>query len=578
MIRIIMALLPHDTRGKLLGYLFLSVLSSMIRALGVVLLIPLVATLFSPTPAQAWGWVGWLAAATVAAWYIDWLVAKLGFDVGFTLLETGQHGVSQQVARTKLGWFNSENTAIARQAIASNGPDLVGLVIYLGTPLLTALFLPIVIGIAVLPFTWHLGVAMIIAAPLLLGLFWWAGRLVRAADETASRANRQLTERLIEFARTQKALRAARRMNPASSSVGQALDSEHGAQARLLARQAPGELIFGLTTQVVLACLIALTVVLSVQQLITVPEAIALFVVITRYLEPFTALAGLSSAIETSGAMLGRIKQVLDAPPSPVGATETPFTTPPRIELRDVSFAYDDQNPVLEKIDLVLEPGQTTAIIGPSGSGKSTILALIAGLYEPTGGQILFDDVDAATLTAKARAEVITMVFQQPFLFDGTLEENIRVGAPQADQADLDRAAALSRVSPIVTRLDQGYDSRVGELGTALSGGERQRVSIARALVSPAPVLLVDEATSALDTENEAAITASIAEDPTPRTRIIVAHRLGSIQHADQVVFLDRGHIIETGTLRERLAAGGRLATFWQQQHDVADWQLGQGS
>jgi ATP-binding cassette subfamily B protein IrtB len=225
-------------------------------------------------------------------------------------------------------------------------------------------------------------------------------------------------------------------------------------------------------------------------------------------------------------------------------------------------------------VSFTLDAGTTTAIVGPSGSGKSTILALIAGLYEPTRGRVLVDGVDVASLDAEARRAASSVVFQHPYLFHGTIRENVSAGDPGAGDDQFSRAVALARVDELTGRLPAGVDTVVGEAGSALSGGERQRVSIARALLKPAPVLLVDEATSALDTENEAAVVDALTADPRPRTRVIVAHRLASIRHADRVLFLDAGNIVEDGTVDELLTAGGRFDEFWRQQRDAAEWRI----
>jgi ATP-binding cassette subfamily B protein IrtB len=300
-------------------------------------------------------------------------------------------------------------------------------------------------------------------------------------------------------------------------------------------------------------------------------------VVIARYLEPFAVLSELSGALESTRATLARIQQVLDAPTRSAGAaTLTDAGAAPRIAFDEVTFGYGDDT-VLHDLSFALEPGTTTAIVGPSGSGKSTILGLIAGLHEPDRGRVLFGDTDLATLHPEARRAAVSVVFQHPYLFDGSLRDNILVGDPNADADTLAGATRLARVDELSARLPEGELTAVGEAGSALSGGERQRVSIARALVKPAPVLLVDEATSALDTENEAAVVDALTADLRPRTRVIVAHRLASIRHADRVLFIDDGRIVEDGTIDELLAEGGphhRFREFWSQQHAAADWQI----
>jgi ATP-binding cassette subfamily B protein IrtB len=166
------------------------------------------------------------------------------------------------------------------------------------------------------------------------------------------------------------------------------------------------------------------------------------------------------------------------------------------------------------------------------------------------------------------------MILQEPYLFDATIEENVRVGSPGASDDRRDEVAGLARVTPILDRLPEGWAARVGSGGGNLSGGEKQRVSIARALLKPAPVLLIDEATSALDAENERAVVDALAADPTPRTRVVVAHRRASVSAADRVVVLDQGRIVEDGTIPELLEKDGAFARFWR-EHDAADrWHL----
>ncbi|AHC26793.1 MULTISPECIES: ABC transporter ATP-binding protein [Mycobacteriaceae] len=573
MIRTLLALIPADRRNKVGLYTVLAVVSVVLRAVGVVLLVPLVAALFSTTPGDAWGWLGWLTAVTVAGWVIDTRTAALGFDIGFAVLDNTQHDMADRLPDIRLDWLSQDNTATTRAAIAATGPELVGLVVNLLTPLIGAVLLPTAISLALLTISVPLGLAALAGVAVLLGALWCSGRLTRGADRIAADANTALTERIIEFARTQQALRAARRVEPARSLVGSALQAQHGAGLRLLTMQVPGQLLFSLASQLALIVFAAAATILTVRGALTVPEAVALIVVIARYLEPFTVLSELSGALESTRATLARIQQVLDAPTRSAGADVLPGDRAPRIEFERLSFGYGEST-VLDGLSFTLEPGTTTAIVGPSGSGKSTILGLIAGLHEPDSGRVLFDGQDLAQLDPAARRAAISMVFQHPYLFDGSLRENILIGEPHAGGQSYRAATALARVDELTERLPDGDRTVVGEAGSALSGGERQRVSIARALIKPAPVLLVDEATSALDTENEAAVVAALTADLRDRTRVIVAHRLASIQGAERVLFVEGGRIVEDGSIDELLAVGGRFARFWTEQTDASAWQV----
>ncbi|MEE3753353.1 ABC transporter ATP-binding protein [Mycobacterium intracellulare] len=578
MIRTWLSLVPADRRNRVVAYTVLALISVVVRAVATVLLVPLVGALFSDTPQRAMVWLGWLTAATALGWVIDTATARIGFNLGFAVLDHSQHDVADRLPGVRLDWFTAEHTATARQAIAATGPELVGLVVNLLTPLISAVLLPAAIAVVLLPVSWQLGLAALGGLPLMLGALWASARLARRADSTAAEANSALTERIIEFARTQQALRAARRVEPARSLVGDALAAQHGATMRLLSMQVPGQLLFSLASQLALILLAGATTALTVNGTLSVAEAIALIVVIVRYLEPFTTISELAPALESTRATLDNIRSVLTAPLMNAGAATLPGATAPRIDFDDVTFGYPAvggaTDLVLDGVSFSLEPGSTTAIVGPSGSGKSTILALIAGLHEPTRGRVLIDGVDAATLDADARRAASSVVFQHPYLFHGSIRDNVFAGDPGAGDDRFARAVALARVDELVARLPDGSDSVVGEGGSALSGGERQRVSIARALLKPAPILLVDEATSALDTENEAAVVDALTADPQSRTQVIVAHRLASISHADRVLFLDSGQVVEDGTVDELRAAGGRFDEFWRQQHEAAEWRI----
>ncbi|ORW98426.1 iron ABC transporter permease [Mycobacterium szulgai] len=575
MIRTWISLVPADRRAKVVTYTVLALVSVVLRAVATVLLVPLVGALFSGNPKHALAWLVWLTVATVAGWVIDTITARIGFDLGFAVLDHTQHDVADRLPDVRLDWFTPDNTSTARQAIAATGPELVGLVVNLLTPLLTAILLPAVIALVLLPISWQLGVAALAGLPLLLGSLWASVRLTRRADAAAGEANSALTERIIEFARTQQALRAARRVEPARSLVGTALTAQHSATIRLLGMQIPGQLLFSIASQLALILLAGATTALTVAGALTVPEAIALIVVMARYLEPFTTVSELAPALESTRATLDRIRSVLTAPALDAGtATLRDVAAAPRIEFDDVCFSYDGASPVLDGVSFSLRPGTATAIVGPSGSGKSTVLALIAGLHQPSRGRVLIDGIDAATLDPEARRSASSVVFQHPYLFHGTIRENVSAGDPAADDDRFARAVQLARVDELTGRLPDGVETIVGEAGSALSGGERQRVSIARALLKDAPILLVDEATSALDNENEVAVVDALTADPSSQTRVIVAHRLASIRHADRVLFIEDGRLVEDGAVDELLDAGGRFSEFWHQQHEAAEWRI----
>lgn len=577
MLSSLIRLIPPTHRGPLYAYCVLSVVSVAIRAASCLLLVPLLGALFGTAPADALPWLGVLTAVTVGGWMVDTALARLGYSIGFALLNDSQHQVADRLTHIPLGWFSAERTALARQAISSGGPELVGFIANLLTPLIGAALLPAALTAGLFFISWKLGVAAAITLPLLLGALLAGIRIVRSADEADTRAHSALTERILEFARTQAALRASRRVAPARSQTGQAVAAARGTTMRLLLFQIPGQLIFSVVSQIALILLVGTITMLAVHGEIGGPQAVALMVVVVRFLEPFTVLADLAGAVENSRAVFERLNTIItaEAADQPAPAPASAQTPAPRIQFRDVAFRYRDAGEhVLRGINFTLEPGTTTAIIGPSGSGKSTILSLIAGLQEPESGQILIDGTDIAALDPATRRAQVSMIFQHPYLFDGPIRDNILVGHPSANEQQTQQAIALARVDEIIQRLPHADQTRVGEAGTALSGGERQRVSIARALLKPAPILLIDEATSALDTENETAVTEAIGSDPRARTKVMIAHRLSAIRNADHVLFIDDGKIVEEGSIAELTEFGGRFAEFWRQQESTSGWRI----
>jgi len=221
--------------------------------------------------------------------------------------------------------------------------------------------------------------------------------------------------------------------------------------------------------------------------------------------------------------------------------------TQARIEFRDVTFAYASGEAVLDKVSFVAEGGKTTALVGPSGAGKSTVINLIPRFYDPAAGQILIDGQDISHITKQSLRQHLAYVSQQPYLFEGTIRDNIRYGRPEATDLEVEEAARLAYAHDFIMAQPEGYDTPVGENGVTLSGGQRQRVSIARALVRNAPILLLDEATSALDTESEAAVQKALDEAMSGRTVVVIAHRLSTVVRAEKIVVMQQGRVVEEG-------------------------------
>ncbi len=241
------------------------------------------------------------------------------------------------------------------------------------------------------------------------------------------------------------------------------------------------------------------------------------------------------------------------------------------VGFEDVSFAYRKGHPVLRGVSFRAKAGTTTAIVGPSGAGKTTLFALLMAFYRPTRGRVSIDGRDLASVRLRDWRKKLAVVLQDEFLFDGTMAENIALGAPSASREEITEAARAAHCEEIVRSLPDGLDTIVGERGLKLSGGQRQRVAIARAILADAPVLLFDEATSSLDSESEAAVRDAMDRLVEGRTVFVIAHRLSTVRSADQILVLDRGELVEQGTHEELLASSGRYRALYEAQFGATE-------
>ena len=588
MIARLTALLPDAERGRFRRYLALVVAGTLLRAATCVTLVPIIRELFGDRPADAWPWVGVLTLVTAAGWFVDLRAARNGIAIGRVLMETMHERLVDRLAAVSIGWLDADRTNLAQRTLAGVGQSLYSGMTNLVLPILTATLTPYAIGLLLLAVSWPVGLVALACAPLLQLAHRASDRLVRAADREAAAAGAEVDLRVVEFARLQPVLRAFGRAEAEGSALGEAVDAQHRSGVRLLGRSIPGQVLFAIASQLALLLLGATAVARWSAGDLSVPETIAIFVVIVRYLEPFTELADLAGATEAMASTMDRTALLLDAPVPPVAATPTRLDAAPgrapSVELRDVTFAPGG-TPVLDGASLTIPAGSVTAVVGPSGAGKTTILSLVARFVDPDGGAVLLDGVDVRDLDPASHLGALAVVFQDVYLFEGTLRENVVRGNPDATDDAIEAAAAIARVDEIVARLPDGWDTRVGEGGTTLSGGERQRISIARAVLKDAPLLLLDEATSAIDAENEVAVLDALAAagadgsadgDGTTarRTVVIVAHRERTVAHADHVVFVEAGRVVESGTPQELLDAGGRFAGWWRDREAGTTWRL----
>ena len=281
-------------------------------------------------------------------------------------------------------------------------------------------------------------------------------------------------------------------------------------------------------------------------------------IIFTQVLTPAKAISKAYSSIQRALASAERIFQVIDTKPeiqdAPHALDHCDFND--AIEMKGVSFAYENES-VLEDINLRIPQGQTIALVGPSGSGKSTLVDLIPRFYDPIKGEVLIDGRALTEFKMDAIRSLMGIVTQESILFNDTVFNNIAFGNPSAPEEQVIKAAEIANAHEFILKLEQGYQTVIGEAGGKLSGGQRQRLSIARAILKNPPILILDEATSALDSESENLVQEALFNLMKDRTSIVIAHRLSTIQNADEIIVLQEGKILERGTHHELLDRNG---------------------
>ncbi|WP_436887949.1 ABC transporter ATP-binding protein [Nocardiopsis dassonvillei] len=565
---------PGHTR-PMAASLALTACVSALQGVVFALLVPVLQRLLGPDPSAALPWAVVLAAVTAVYAVLRSVSLYLNFRVGGSISRALHHRLGDHVVRLPLGWFTGARRGELNRIATDGVSRTTSLPVHTYPPLADAAITPVVAVAALAFFDWRLGLACAALLAVLWMVFNLASDAVGRGDAARDAVADEAADRVVEYARAQPVLRAFGRAEQGRASLDRALEAEHSTARTLLFRAIPALVAYSFAVRLFLTLVLVLALYLMLGGVLSAATAIALIVLVVRFVHPLSAAAENGASLRMAVNGLAGINAVLDARPLPEPVTPV-APQGALVEFDDVRFSHTPGGePVLDGVSFRAEPGSLTALVGPSGGGKSTAARLLARFHDVDAGRVRVGGADVRDIGGEELSRQVAVVFQDVYLFDATIADNVRLADPGATDEDLERVAARSGLDRVVAELPDGWDTPVGEGGTSLSGGQRQRVSIARALLKDAPIVVLDEASAALDAENEALLTRTAVDLAREgRTVLVIAHRPATVAAADRIVFLEGGRVAEQGTLDELLALDGRHAAYLRARERARGWRI----
>lgn len=479
--------------------------------------------------------------------------------------------LAERLRKLPLGYFGKRDLADLTETIMGDVNRMEHVWSHVLGYLRGAYISTAIIAVCLLVYDWRLTIACLWGVPVAFALLFGARKLTARASERTKAAALRVSDGIQEALENVREIRAANQEARYLEGLNQKID-EH---EKVTIRGELGTGIFVNAASVIMRLGVATTILVGADLILSGQiDFMLLFLfllVITRVYAPFDQSLALIAEMFVSQVSADRINEIYDTPAARGADTFKPQGHD--IVFEHVGFSYDKKK-VLDGVSFTAKEGEVTALVGPSGSGKSTCARLAARLWEISEGTIRVGGVDISTVDPEVLLTDYSMVFQDVVLFDDTVMENIRLGRRGATDEEVRAAAEAANCDEFVRRLPQGYDTPIGENGAKLSGGERQRISIARALLKNAPIVLLDEATASLDVENETKVQEALSRLLRGKTVLVIAHRMRTVAGADHIVVLENGRVAEEGTPAELMERGGLYRRMVELQSESAQWQL----
>ena len=529
------------------------------------------ALLWLPGPDGVRGLLFWVCAATVLIFFAGTLTAMATMS---TSVRLGQRmvfdlGADLFAHLQRLSLVFHSRRAVG-DTIARVTGDPYGLQVLVNSALLP-LFQSGITLVAMFAVMWSLDPTMTFLAMAVVPFLAVAIRVFGQPMQARSRARRDLEGQMMSLVQQTlsalPAVQAFTREEIEQSRFRRYADDTVTAYRRSMSADMWFKLVVGMVTSVGAALVMWLGATYALEGRMSVGTVLVFISYLASLYTPINSITYTASILRQTAANADRVLEILDTPPD---LQDAPDAREVRLEghvrYEAVTFGYERGRPVLKGVSLEARPGEVVAIVGPTGAGKTTVVNLLVRFFDPSSGRVTIDGHDLRTLRIRSLRQQVAMVLQEPFIFPLSVADNIAYGRPDATRAEIEAAAVAANAEAFVRLLPGGFDAVVGERGATLSGGEKQRLSIARALLKDAPILILDEPTSALDARTEALLLDALRRLMRGRTTFVIAHRLSTIRDADRILVLDHGEIVEQGRHAELMTLGGLYAGFYHQQ------------
>lgn len=529
-----------------------------------------------PITGQTWGIViGLIAGGLILRMIFKYLVYRLQSTAGFEFVARERIALGDRLRNVPMGFFHDNSVGDITATVTTDLNFLENYSMHILDKVTTGVLSMIVMAGCILAFDWRIGLIFVAGILLSFPIYSHMQKKGKALSAKRQKIQSEAVAATLEYVQGISVVKSFNMCDKNLSDIEDAYESNAAASYGVERVFTPLNMTYSMVFRIS-ACMIMLCAgILAVGGDLSFANLAVILIASFTIFNPIEVMGQMTTMIRTMDAALDRVERIKQAKKIDENGRDIPLDSFD-IGFEHVSFAYENGNPILKDVSFSIPQGSMTAIVGPSGGGKTTITRLIARFWDVQEGSITIGGHDVKEFTCDSLLKNMSMVFQNVYLFHDTIENNIKFGCPDATHEQVVEAAKKACCHDFISALPQGYDTVIGEGGSTLSGGEKQRISIARAMLKDAPIILLDEATASVDSENEVHLQQAISALVKNKTLIVIAHRLSTIRDADQILVVDNGKIVEKGVHAELIQQKGIYQKFWNIRQKARNWKLAQ--